>query len=58
MIPFLRNDITGKKKEQQIELTVLCSVCRAGIDDVETDVVEIEAKLDKVPTHFIQSLRS
>lgn len=26
----------------------LCSPCRAGIDDVETDVVEIEAKLDKV----------
>lgn len=26
----------------------LCSLCRAGIDDVETDVVEIEAKLDKV----------
>lgn len=24
--------------------------CRAGIDDVETDVVEIEAKLDKVRT--------
>lgn len=27
-----------------------CSLCRAGIDDVETDVVEIEAKLDKVRT--------
>lgn len=28
----------------------LCSLRRAGIDDVETDVVEIEAKLDKVRT--------
>uniref|UniRef100_A0A8C2Z0W6 Arf-GAP with coiled-coil, ANK repeat and PH domain-containing protein n=1 Tax=Cyclopterus lumpus TaxID=8103 RepID=A0A8C2Z0W6_CYCLU len=26
----------------------LCSLCRAGVDDVETDVVEIEAKLDKL----------
>ena len=26
----------------------LCSCCRATIDEVETDVVEIEAKLDKV----------
>lgn len=38
--------------ESQIWLTVsLCvSLRRAGIDDVETDVVEIEAKLDKVWT--------
>lgn len=29
----------------------LSSLRRAGIDDVETDVVEIEAKLDKVRPH-------
>ncbi len=31
-----------------INCVALCSPYRAGIDDVETDVVEIEAKLDKV----------
>lgn len=31
-----------------INCVALSSLCRAGIDDVETDVVEIEAKLDKV----------
>lgn len=31
-------------------MSLCVSLCRAGIDDVETDVVEIEAKLDKVWT--------
>lgn len=35
-------------KADLMNCVALCSLCRAGIDDVETDVVEIEAKLDKV----------
>uniref|UniRef100_G3NYK3 Arf-GAP with coiled-coil, ANK repeat and PH domain-containing protein n=1 Tax=Gasterosteus aculeatus TaxID=69293 RepID=G3NYK3_GASAC len=36
------------KREDLINCVALSSLCRAGIDDVETDVVEIEAKLDKL----------
>lgn len=33
---------------KQLITSFCCSRCRATIDEVETDVVEIEAKLDKV----------
>lgn len=36
---------------ESVIIWCLSSLRRAGIDDVETDVVEIEAKLDKVRPH-------
>lgn len=57
MVPPLRKTdfpvCTGVGRYCLINRVTLYLLYRAGIDDVETDVVEIEAKLDKVSTTLI-----